>query len=250
MSEDMKILPMQQPNKLFITDCGDHILYEYYLVGNITDPEDYLDLCHALRSAHPEDRFVLRINSNGGQVRSGNQIINALEECEAQTIGFIEHDCGSMATFLFLKCKTWGVSNYAEWFSHTVSGGNYGKESETFEASQFLRRQTHKRIREDYKFFFDESEIESLLKGSDIYLDADEIMERLEKFSAARDEELGIQEECHKSLEEMISESVESVLHRVLDAREKQAAAKAKKAAKSVKREESLLEKVGEMVIQ
>ena len=199
-----------QPNKLFSTDCGDHILYEYYLVGNVGDPEDYMELCHALRSSRPEDVFVLRINSGGGQVRSGNQIINALEECEAQTIGFIEHDCGSMATFLFLKCKSWGVSKYAEWFSHTVSGGNYGKENETFEASQFLRKQTHKRIREDYKHFFNEDEIESLLKGTDIYLNADEVMERLEVFSAAREKEFCTGEyfEPQKSLEVLIKESV------------------------------------------
>lgn len=245
MSEEMKILPMPQPNKLFITDCGDHILYEYYLVGAIGDPEEYLELCHALRSAHPEDQFILRINSGGGQVRSGNQIINALGECEAHTIGFIEHDCGSMATFLFLKCKTWGVSNYAEWFSHTVSGGNYGKESETFEASQFLRRQTHKRIREDYKFFFDESEIESLLKGSDIYLDADEIMERLENFAAARDEELELEQEDHKSLDEMIAEAVESTLHRVLDSREKKAQQTAKKI---IPKKPKVVEHAGELV--
>lgn len=236
MNEQL-IVPVQQPlqpNKLFVTDCGDHILYEYYLVGNIGDPEDYLELCHALRSARTEDKFVLRFNSGGGQVRTGNQIINALEESEALTIGFIEHDCGSMATFIFLKCKTWGVSKYAEWFSHTVSGGNYGKENETFEASQFLRKQTHKRIREDYKFFFDESEIESLLKGTDIYLGADEIMDRLELYAEARDEEMGVEQDEMKSLDEMIADAVESTLHRVLDQREKKAQQAAKKAAKKV----------------
>lgn len=186
MTEDLKILPMLQPNKLFITENREHTLYEYYLLGNIGDPEDYVELCHALRTARPEDKFILRFNSGGGQVRTGNQILNALHECEALTIGFIEHDCGSMCTFLFLACKTWGVSKYAEWFSHTVSGGNYGKECETFEASQFLRRQTHKRIREEYANFLTEEEIEKILTGTDIYLDADEIMERLEVFDEAR----------------------------------------------------------------
>lgn len=180
------IMPLLQPNKLFITENRDHTLYEYYLLGPIGDPEDYIDLCHALRTARPEDKFVLRFNSGGGQVRTGNQILNALHECEALTIGFIEHDCGSMCTFLFLGCTTWGVSKYAEWFSHTVSGGNFGKECETFEASQFLRRQTHKRIREEYAGFLTEDEIEKILTGTDIYLDADEIMERLVTFDEAR----------------------------------------------------------------
>lgn len=193
MSEDLKLMPLIQPNKLFVTENRDHTLYEYYLLGNIGDPEDYVELCHALRTARPEDKFILRFNSGGGQVRTGNQILNAIHEAECLVIGFIEHDCGSMCTFLFLACHTWGVSKYAEWFSHTVSGGNYGKECETFEASQFLRRQTHKRIREEYANFLTEEEIEKILTGTDIYLDADEIMERLEGFDEMRREN---QESC------------------------------------------------------
>lgn len=189
MNENLNMIPLIQPNKLFVTENRDHTLYEYYLLGNIGDPEDYVELCHALRTARPEDKFIIRFNSGGGQMRTGNQILNALHECEALTIGFIEHDCGSMCTFLFLACKTWGVSKYAEWFSHTVSGGNYGKECETFEASQFLRRQTHKRIREEYKYFLTDEEIEKILTGTDIYLDADEIMQRLEGFADARESE-------------------------------------------------------------
>ena len=146
MEDDIKMFPMMQPNKLISTDCGDHVLYEYYLVGSIGNPDDYIELCHALRSARQEDHFIIRINSGGGQVRSGNQIINAIQESEAIVVGFIEHDCGSMATFIFLACDSWGVSKYAEWSSHTVSGGNYGKECETYEAAQFLRKQTHKRM--------------------------------------------------------------------------------------------------------
>lgn len=187
MNDELKMMSVLQPNKLFITENRDHTLYEYYLLGTIGDPDMYVDLCHALRSARPEDKFVIRINSGGGQMRTGNQILNAIHECDALTIGFIEHDCGSMATFIFLGCKTWAVSKYAEWFSHTVSGGAFGKECETFEASQFLRKQTHKRIREEYSGFLSDQEIESVLKGSDIYLCADEIMDRLENFKEIRD---------------------------------------------------------------
>lgn len=235
---EQNLIPLLQPNKLFITENRDHTLYEYYLLGNIGDPEDYIDLCHALRTCRPEDRFLLRFNSGGGQVRTGNQILNAINECEGMTIGFIEHDCGSMCTFLFLACDTWGVSKYAEWFSHTVSGGNYGKESETFEASQFLRRQTHKRIREEYRNFLTETEIEKILTGTDIYLDADEILERLDGFAEAR-EEMGCDnpdcQDCNgeapPTLQEIIAEAVEAGVKSELDRREKAAA---KKAAKKV----------------
>lgn len=214
---DSKIIPFMEPNKLFVTEYHDHIRYDYYMVGEIGDPEKYLELCHALRSCSPADQFFLRFNSGGGQVRTGNQIINSLKECPATTTGFIEHDCGSMATFLFLACDTWGVSPYAEWFSHTVSGGNWGKESETFEASQFLRRQTHSRVRNEYSNFLTDSEIDLLLKGADYYFNADEIMERLEVFEEAREsqgcsnpdcQECGVAHEPGPAFEELLSKAV------------------------------------------
>lgn len=224
MSEDFSMMPLLQPNKLFITENRDHTLYEYYLLGEIGHPEDYIDLCNALRTSRPEDRFILRFNSGGGQVRTGNQILNAINECEAETIGFIEHDCGSMCTFIFLACDTWGVSKYAEWFSHTVSGGNYGKECETFEASQFLRKQTHKRIKEEYSPFLTEAEIQAILTGTDIYLDADEIMERLEVYAEARDAQGCTNPDCTEcsgepmpSIDSIITDAVSSGVEQALD---------------------------------
>ncbi len=217
MSSDTKMMPFMEPNKLFMTEYHDHVKFEYYLVGNIGDPEEYLELCHALRNCSAQDQFIIRLNSNGGQVRSGNQIINALKECPATTIGFIEADCGSMSTFVFLACDTWGVSPYAEWFGHTVSSGSWGKECETFEASQFLRKQTHKRVSEEYNSFLFPEEIESLLKGTDIYLDADQIMERLETFAEARDsqpcsnpdcQECGVEREPELDFSDIVKQAV------------------------------------------
>lgn len=217
-NKEQQLVPLLQPNKLQVTEYHDRIRYDYYLMGSIGDPEEYIDVCHALRSCGPEDEFFLRINSGGGQVRTGNQIINAIKECQGTVIGFIEADCGSMATFIFLACHTWGVSKYAEWFSHTISAGNWGKENETFEASQFLRKQTHKRIREEYTGFLTEEEIESVLKGSDIYLDSDEIMDRLETYVEYQDSIACDCGNCNGdeqegfNLEEMIGNIVEEKL--------------------------------------
>ena len=238
MNEHFEMMPMIEPNRLFITEHHDHVVYEYYLMGSIGHPEKYLDLCHALRTAGPQDIFILRLNSGGGEVRTGNQIINALKESQAETVGFIEHDCGSMTTFIFLACQRWGVSKYAEWFSHTVSGGNYGKESETFEASQFLRKQTHKRIQEEYSNFLTDDEIQSILRGSDVYLDSDEIMERLEVFDEARANApcdcgnplCGIEED-----QPSFDELVESAVTRALEQYEKKKANDEKKAARKAK---------------
>lgn len=169
---------LQSHNRLFQTEYRG-VSYEYYLTGEIGDPEEYNELCNLLRSANENDEIIIRINSVGGQCRSGVQIINAVEESAATVIGYIEGDCMSMATFVFLACSGFGVSKWAEFMAHTASSGSWGKEHETYEQAAFLRKQTHKRIREGYKYFMTDDEIERIVAGQDVYLDADEIEARL-----------------------------------------------------------------------
>lgn len=184
MSDD-NIVPFFQPNKTFTTEFRG-VRYEYYLTGEIGKAEDYVDLCNILRSASAQDEVVVRIRSGGGSVHTGNMIINAISESEANVIGFIESDCGSMATFIFLACHTWGVSDTAEFFCHTCSYGSWGKEHENFAQAEFIRKQAHKQMRARYENFLTTQEIEMVISGTDIYLDSDEIMQRLEGYSEAR----------------------------------------------------------------
>jgi len=220
MSEEFKLSPMFQQNKTFTTEFRG-VRYEYYLTGPIGPSEDYMDLCNILRSASEQDEVVIRINSGGGYVSTGNMIINAISESQANVIGFIESDCGSMATFIFLACHTWGVSEAAEFFAHTASYGTWGKESENYSQAEFMRKQTHKFIRKRYKNFLFDDEIENIILGQDVFLDSDEIMDRLELFSAAREEQGCGDPECTDcnqepekefSLKDMIKEAVKEAL--------------------------------------
>lgn len=234
MSED-KLLPMFQQNKTFTTEFRG-VRYDYYLTGSIGDAEDYLDLCNILRSATSQDEVVIRINSGGGQVHTGNMIINAINESEANVIGFIESMCGSMATFIFLACHTWGVSDSAEFFSHTCSYGTWGKESETFAQVDFFRKQYNGLMRKRYQAFYSEEEIDTLIRGEDIWLNADEIMQRLETYADARQakgcgdpdcKECGIEDDFPEfNLEEIVEKAVQAGVTKALaarDAREKKA---------------------------
>lgn len=241
MSED-NIVPFFQPNKTFTTEFRG-VRYEYYLTGEIGKAEDYVDLCNILRSASAQDEVVVRIRSGGGSVNTGNMIINAINESEANVIGFIESDCGSMATFIFLACDTWGVSDTAEFFCHTCSYGSWGKEHENFAQAEFIRKQSHKQMRKRYANFLTEDEIETVISGTDIYLDADEIMDRLDIYATAREaqgcgdpncEECGIvKEDGEKPL--TIDKIVEDAVTRALQAYDKQKDEAAKKLARKSK---------------
>ena len=216
--DGMVVQPIAQPNKLFMTEAEHINIFEFYLMGEIVEPDSYTELCHALRVAEPTDLFIIRINSNGGQNRSGDMIINAIRDSQAHVVGHIEHHCMSMATFIFLACDSWDFSRYAEFMAHTCSSGSFGKEPDTFEAAQFLRKQTHKRLREEYKDFLTEEEIERVVAGNDVYLDADDIAVRLETFAEAREK---AREESKETPEPTIVDLIKDAVREVLDERER-----------------------------
>lgn len=163
-------------------------LYEYYLVGDIGEPDDYIELCDILRSASPNDEVLIRFNSGGGLLSTGDMIINAINESQANVHGFIEHSCGSMATMIFLQCHSWSLSDSAEFFVHNASGGSFGKENENYASTMFARRKIHRMIKNRYAGFLSDVEIENVLNGQDYYFDAEEISSRLESYSAYHQE--------------------------------------------------------------
>jgi ATP-dependent Clp protease, protease subunit len=229
MSEEQKILPLLQPKNFFVTEFKDYTRVDYYLTGNIGDPEEYIELCHIIRTAPKEDVVVLHINSPGGQVRTGNMIINAISESQCTVVGYIENDCGSMATYIFLACHTWAVSDNAEFFVHTCTSGSYGKEHETFEQAAFLRKQVHKLIRKSYANFLTPEEIDKVIGGSDIYLDADDVLDRLPAYAESRKCTDPDCDECEQEVQELDIEAlVEEIVTRKLEEQKPKSRAKGK----------------------
>ena len=165
-----------------------HSYYEYYLNGVIGEADQYIELISALRDASPTDEFVIRINSEGGDLATALAIINAIKETQAHVVGFIEHLAASAATLIFLNCHSGGVAEDAEMMMHTSSSFYGGKEHEQFSYVSFARKKIHKLLKKHYSGFLSVEEIDRVLKGEDIYLDSDEILDRLEGFAQYQQE--------------------------------------------------------------
>ena len=65
-------------------------LHQYYLTNDIGGPELYIDMIQEIRMANPNDSIFVYINSEGGEVDSGIQIINAFQECNCDVVLPIE----------------------------------------------------------------------------------------------------------------------------------------------------------------
>jgi ATP-dependent protease ClpP protease subunit len=157
--------------------------YHRYIVGEIGHPEEYVSLCQLLRSMSQVDRMTLHINSTGGRLDTTIMLINAIRECAGIVHSFIEYECASAVTLIFLSCSEWSWSQQAKFMTHTASYGSYGKEGEVFAEVTFNRVHLHKMLRDFYTGFLTDTEIQQVIGGLDIYLDADQIAERMDKYS-------------------------------------------------------------------
>ena len=158
-------------------------LYEYYLTSDVGEPDEYIDLCDALRSAGEQDQFVIRINSGGGLLSSANMIINAINETQAHVHGVIESTAASAATMIFLACHSYSLGEEADMMIHTSSSMYCGKEHEQFSYVMHGRKKIHRMMKERYEGFLTEVELLRILDGVDMWFDREEIEERLENFT-------------------------------------------------------------------
>ena len=179
----LPLLPMSDMSDRLLRKEMTSTLYEYYLVDDIGEASDYIELCDVLRSASPNDEILIRINSGGGSLATANMVVNAIRESQAHVHGFIESTCASAATLIYLACHSYSLSEDADMMIHTSSSLYGGKEHEQHSYVTFSRKKIHKMVRDRYAGFLTEKEIENVLNGQDYYFDSEEIGERLETYT-------------------------------------------------------------------
>ena len=180
----LPLLPISDMSNRLLRKEMTSTLYEYYLVDDIGEASEYIELCDVLRSASPNDEVLIRINSGGGgSLATANMIVNAIRESQAHVHGFIESTCASAATLIYLACHSYSLSEDADMMIHTSSSLYGGKEHEQHSYVTFSRKKIHKMVRNRYTGFLTEKEIENVLNGQDYYFDSEEIAERLETYT-------------------------------------------------------------------
>lgn len=162
---------------------------DLYLDSEIGSPDKYREIYHALSNAGHQDYIVLHVNSVGGRMDAGLQIINHIRNCKAKVVGVLHVECASMASAILLACDEWEINDFSTMMIHSCSYGAIGKQSDVHNRVQFTTKFNEKFIRKNYTGFLSEEEIQKVLEGADLYFDSDEITKRLETFSELRDKE-------------------------------------------------------------
>ena len=188
----------------------------------LVEPSTWRNEINAIRSAGASDEVHLHINNGGGDPAVACAIIKAMLECPAEITGHLTHSCASAATLPFLACDKWVVADNAEFMAHTATVGYECKANNFHEYSLFLTKSVRKLLTKYYTGFFSEDEIESLLKGSDIYLDAEEVSTRLGNLAKYREDQVVSEETENTNYARGIMEkmSKEEILEVVFEGKE------------------------------
>lgn len=196
MNEDFN-LEMFQPNEQLSYSVSSitNNKYEFNIDEEIKEPSYYRNLIEVLNNATEQDLVVLNINSGGGMLDSAISIIDALRNTRASTLAWISGSAYSAAGLIALSCQNVEVGEFATLMCHNSQYGLGGYTTEIKDRAIFEYKMTTKILHSVYRHFLSTEEIESLLRNNTIWMDADEIIERLtvmqEKFKEEFEEEMG-----------------------------------------------------------
>ena len=158
--------------------------YTVYINEPVTSPVYYTNVVNMLRLATEQDRVLYMVNSPGGHLDGLVSLLDGTTNTAAYTVAYLQGNTDSAASILALHCDEVVVGDYATMLCHNVTYGIGGKGADIVAHVQHMTKSAEKLIRETYTGFFDEADIVEILNGKQIYLDADEIKERLAKRNA------------------------------------------------------------------
>lgn len=161
-----------------------------YFYDDIREPSHYMKLVDKINNLVEGDVVEMHFACDGGMVTSMMAIINALKTTPATIRACLDSHAYSASAIIFLCADEWTVGDATSLMFHNYSAGFVGK---GHEISSVVRHtdNTFKKMFDNYcSDFLTEKEINDIIDGKDLYLDADEIRVRLEQMVKGRNEQI------------------------------------------------------------
>lgn len=156
-------------------------IHHFYLYGTIDDDiEKYADLLNILKTSSELDTIIIYINSEGGSLRMAIQIVNSMLQSKSNVITSLDGNAFSAATMIFLAGHEYIVNDNCSFMIHTYTGGIVGKGNEIDSQYDHTREYIKKVFAKFYEKILSEEELSEVMKGRDIWMDTEELVERLD----------------------------------------------------------------------
>jgi ATP-dependent protease ClpP protease subunit len=146
----------------------------------IYDASYYRQCSQAIANASEDDMIEFDINSSGGDTSGLISLLTAMRKTNAETVANINGDCHSAASMLAMHCNSVYISPFSSMMVHFVSYGVYGKATDIKSQVIHTHKTNEQFFRDTYRLFLTEVEIEKCINGFELWLDADQIAERMQ----------------------------------------------------------------------
>lgn len=157
------------------------VAHHFYLSDEIDEPKYYVDMIHTITEAGANDTIVIHLNTPGGHLHTGIQLINAMKLTEAHVVCSLEATSHSLGTIIFLSADERIVQPNSMMMFHNYHGGTYGKGNEQVAELEATIRWFEQIARTIYVPFLTTAEVNRILKGEDLWLLTDDIITRLKR---------------------------------------------------------------------
>jgi ATP-dependent protease ClpP protease subunit len=161
----------------------------FYISEDIGNPELYIEMIHTLNTATPNDVIYMHLNTSGGQLDTGVQIINAMKNSPAKVVTVLECMAHSLGTLLFLSGEELIVNDHCVMMFHNFRGGVIGKGNELTSQLNATVEWFTALAEQIYIPFLSKEEFQRIIKGEDIWMQSSEIRTRLENVVKVKTEE-------------------------------------------------------------
>lgn len=152
-----------------------------YLSGPISTPEVYNELCYLLHTADDKRVFTLFINTPGGVIDAAIMLSAAIKASAAMVVCHLSGTVASAGTLIALSCDKIVTTPHLSFMVHNYSGGMSGKGHEMRARQEFTDTHLNSAFKSFYSGFLDESEMQSVIDGSDMWMNTGEVEARLLK---------------------------------------------------------------------
>ena len=142
-------------------------------------------MIHTIRSASADSVIYLCVNTPGGRLDTGIQLINAIKSSKATIVGVLDAEASSMGSIILLAADQYIINDNCRMMFHDFSGGtSNGKGNEQIKELTAAIQLYNKLLKSVCVPFLSTDEVERIIKGEDFWMDSDQIRVRLSNIGA------------------------------------------------------------------
>ena len=179
--EDEILVPAQQQYLPHYVSTSQSSCVKLFLDEPIKEVKYYRNILNAIESLDQDDAVLIKVDSPGGYLGSAMQIINAIQNTDAQVHVQIDGMAASAASLIALAAPSVSVAPYASMMIHPATFGSGGIQSNVVTHSAFVDKQVKQIMKDIYSDFLTDKEFSEVMLGAELWFDSDQIIERLEK---------------------------------------------------------------------